>query len=362
MKYILPAIVLLTLTGAGCAAIGHNPQTGTPSNPTPSAPSSTVQANTTITYYISADSSTKYCNGADMNSADFKNALTKKVTTTVGGILSTQDEIINTLMEGAAAEGWNNAYTRVDSTTYDNGVVTLRPASGWAGSSIFMCAWQPFVEKNLQQFTEIKQVKWEYDGISAAGQGYYIVDDYLWHNGKKVFDQKIKDLANLPKDKKWTDYTSANEWFRYDDGNKLYIFIGMDTGVDAYTGNYIQINKDNNSGAVKFDSNLLGFNNFSVLSPDNSMFAYLKVDSWEKGDESIWVYNWQTKLNKKIFDIPSDETVLSCGDGCMLNSSLIYWTDANHVFVQTIKQESESKYSLDVQEKDKANLYNLKIN
>ncbi len=151
-KLILPLVFLVTM-GAGCATADQ-----------PIAATSTPQKlETTITYYVAqnADVRTQFCNGADMDSAGYKNAVATKQTKVVPGKLLTFEQIKAVLKAAAAVDFADSPYTLIDKTTFDNGVVTLHPAGGWAGSSIFLCAWKPFAEKQLEQFPEVKSVKWE---------------------------------------------------------------------------------------------------------------------------------------------------------------------------------------------------------
>lgn len=153
-KYFVPVIILLTL-GAGCAK--------QPSNDAPSGEGNAPKS-TPVSYYISPSQNdkTKFCNGGDMDSAGYKGALTTGVSTSVLGTLSTEDKIKVTLQKAVAVSGtFDEVYARTASTTFSNGTVTMYPAGGFAGVSIFMCAWQPFVEKQLEQFPEVKKIEWK---------------------------------------------------------------------------------------------------------------------------------------------------------------------------------------------------------
>lgn len=118
---------------------------------------------TTITYYLLAKSedSSKYCNGENMNSPAYKQALSKKMTKIVSNSLTVEERIKITLNLAAERQSFNQSYTRIASTTFANGILTMNSASGWSGVSIFYCAWKPFVEKNLEQFAEVKEIKWQ---------------------------------------------------------------------------------------------------------------------------------------------------------------------------------------------------------
>jgi len=124
----------------------------------PSAIKSTI-----ISYYIFDKKNTNetFCNGEDMDSAGFKSALTKKVNVTVSGNLTINERIIKTLSLASTANNFNKAYTRINEIVYKNNIVAMGSTDGWAGSSIFYCGWKPFVEKNLEQFSDVKKIIWD---------------------------------------------------------------------------------------------------------------------------------------------------------------------------------------------------------
>lgn len=127
-----------------------------------------VIKSTPITYFILEEKNTNetFCNGDDMDSIGYKAALTKKINTDVLGILTTEEKIIKTLSLAVDANSFDPSYARIKEISYKNNVVSMGPAEGWAGSSIFYCAWKPFVEKNLEQFTDVKEIIW--DAFPAA--------------------------------------------------------------------------------------------------------------------------------------------------------------------------------------------------
>ncbi len=122
-----------------------------------------IVKNTSITYYVLEKKNVNetFCNGADMDEVGFKAALTKQINVTVPGNLTIEERIIKTLSLAAVANSFESSYARVDEVAYKNNVVSMGPANGWAGSSIFYCAWKPFVEKNLEQFSDVKEIIWD---------------------------------------------------------------------------------------------------------------------------------------------------------------------------------------------------------
>lgn len=115
-----------------------------------------------ITYFIldKANTNQTFCNGNNMDSVGFKAALTKKIDINDFDDLTVEEKIIKTLSLAAAANSFSKPYTRIEEISYKNNIVYMGPVEGWAGSSIFYCAWKPFVEKNLEQFKEIKEIIW----------------------------------------------------------------------------------------------------------------------------------------------------------------------------------------------------------
>ncbi len=150
-------------------------------------------SDTSIAYYILEKNNTNetFCNGADMDSVGFKAALTKKINTTVPDNLTTEEKIIKTLSLAATANSFNESYTRVNEVSYKNNVVSMGPADGWAGSSIFYCAWKPFVEKNLEQFPDVKKIIWDVFPDAAPTQ----IVKIFFNNVK--FDPGLTDCSNV---------------------------------------------------------------------------------------------------------------------------------------------------------------------
>lgn len=152
MKKLFTTIATLVLLGAGCAPVVNSPP---------------ASASTTITYFVPPkDVQYTYCNGAEMDSAGYKKTLTQKVTKVVPGNLVTEEKIKTTLLlakTDTLAPRSSGEITNIASTTFNNGTVNLYPypEGAWAGVSIFACAWKPFVEKQLEQFPEVKKIEWK---------------------------------------------------------------------------------------------------------------------------------------------------------------------------------------------------------
>jgi hypothetical protein len=172
-------------------------------------------ATTSIVYYLldKPAGSPNFCDGENMDSVGYKAALTKKMTQTVPGNLAIEEKIRATLRLAVADSGsFGENYALTADTTFENGIVTMHSANGWAGSSIFYCAWKPFVEKNLEQFSDVKEIKWGSAEPSAVipnpdetsnwptytnpTVGYSIKYPTTWtENQSKVFEAGVSEEA-----------------------------------------------------------------------------------------------------------------------------------------------------------------------
>ena len=115
-----------------------------------------------INYYLPTEKTDKYCNGADMDSEGFRKTITYQFNEPKElKNLSRKQIIVLTLKTAAENSGFsifNNIdddYLKIISDT-----AYIQPIEGWAGISIFLCYWKPFIEVNLLQFPEIRNVVW----------------------------------------------------------------------------------------------------------------------------------------------------------------------------------------------------------
>ncbi len=160
---------------------------------------------TPITYYIldKINTNQTFCNGDNMDSAGFKAALTKKINIDVPNNLTTEEKIIKTLSLAAAGNSFNKPYTRIEEISYKNNIVYMGPVEGWAGSSIFYCAWKPFVEKNLEQFEDVKEIIW--DAFPAASPKKTVK---IFFNNTK-FDPGLTNCSKVYSVNRFIEPTSA---------------------------------------------------------------------------------------------------------------------------------------------------------
>lgn len=114
----------------------------------------------TITYLISKEDRTKYCNGADMDSAGYKKTIIIEATTTTTEADKTETELIKNTIIAATAGMCQNVMKQLDFKVA-SGTAYIPPIDGWAGMSIVMCSCKPEVEVNLLRIPGIIQVIWE---------------------------------------------------------------------------------------------------------------------------------------------------------------------------------------------------------
>jgi len=133
----------------------------------PAAPIISTTSVQQITYLVSPEDPTKYCNGEDMDSIGYQKTITHQESTSTPLANPSKLEIIKTVLNAATTGMCHDALNQAD-IREDNGVVYIPPFDGWAGISITMCSCQPQVEVNLLQIPDITKVVWSADnGVSS---------------------------------------------------------------------------------------------------------------------------------------------------------------------------------------------------
>ncbi len=115
---------------------------------------------TTLTYLSSTTDSTKYCNGVQMDSAGYKKTITVEHTTSTLENNPTPIQLVKETIH-AATVGMCRTVLDQLAITVENGVVTIPPIDGWAGSSIVMCSCKPLVETNVLRIPGISSLVWQ---------------------------------------------------------------------------------------------------------------------------------------------------------------------------------------------------------
>jgi len=115
-----------------------------------------------ITYLISEEDETKYCNGSATDDSEaYRKTLNKEIVTDISADNLTQEELVRetTLLAVAGTEMCQTAIEPLVFKIVD-GVVRIPPISGWAGLSVVMCSCKPRVEVNLLRIPGITKVMW----------------------------------------------------------------------------------------------------------------------------------------------------------------------------------------------------------
>lgn len=133
--------------------IGETKNPGNPSDQNPN-----------ITYLISKEEKTKFCDGNVMDSAGYKKTITTEVVSNVSKSGLTEDELVKETAILATDGMCKQALQQTDFKVTD-GVVEISPIGGWAGVSITLCTCKPQVEVNLLRIPDIKQVIWSSNGL-----------------------------------------------------------------------------------------------------------------------------------------------------------------------------------------------------
>lgn len=112
------------------------------------------------TVLVSEADSTKYCNGADMDSDGYRKTITKEEPFTPAAPSASDADRIRAVLAASTSNMCKTVMTGLDVTIKD-GVARIPPFGAWAGVSITMCSCKPQVEVNLLRLPGITSVVWE---------------------------------------------------------------------------------------------------------------------------------------------------------------------------------------------------------
>ena len=120
---------------------------------------------TSINFLVSTEERLKYCNGDVMDSEGFRKTITKTLVRDVTpASLSSAELIKQAIIAASEQENLTDVIAvENDFLRIINDTAYLRPIDGWAGVSIFLCAWKPLVEVNLLYLANIQKVVWVED-------------------------------------------------------------------------------------------------------------------------------------------------------------------------------------------------------
>jgi hypothetical protein len=166
-KILAPCLIIVgvcLLTGCLSKEIKFNePDTNSNKNSLPEVTDTVTPTGTEISYYLSTEDSLKYCDGNNMDSEGYRKTLTKKMIALVPGELTLKEKALKTIELADQAADNTLPYEDSNYIKIIGDTALIEPIGGWAGVSIFLCSWKPFIEVNLLQFPEIKKVLWVND-------------------------------------------------------------------------------------------------------------------------------------------------------------------------------------------------------
>ncbi len=113
-----------------------------------------------MTVLVSAEPSSAYCNGEQMDSDGYRKTLTREKPIHLPAEGASDTEIVRAVVD-AATEGMCQTVMRQLSYRIDAGTLHIPPFDGWAGVSITMCSCQPEVEVNFARIPGITRVVWD---------------------------------------------------------------------------------------------------------------------------------------------------------------------------------------------------------
>jgi hypothetical protein len=168
MKKILSSLALILTLALIAAACNFIPNQSKNLNLNQNQNTNNLQTN--LSFLTSKDEYIKYCNGADMDSEGFRKTITKTITITIPAINLSREELIKQSVVAASEQAQLDTAISIDQNFLKivGDTAYIRPIEGWAGVSIFLCAWKPLVEVNLLRFPEIKKVEWLNDPAKWA--------------------------------------------------------------------------------------------------------------------------------------------------------------------------------------------------
>jgi len=111
----------------------------------------------TLSYLISTETATKYCDGVNMDSTGYRKTITTEVVTKIDVSNMTPAELAKAIVV-AATTGQCQTVLQQNNITVEGDTVSIAPIDGWAGISITMCSCKPQIEVNLLRMPGIKKV------------------------------------------------------------------------------------------------------------------------------------------------------------------------------------------------------------
>lgn len=175
-----------------------------------------------------------------------------------------------------------------------------------------------------------------------AENEYNLVNGCLYKNGVKVLNYDLVSYSKIgyftydPGVKNGLDgdvlqYT--NEWFRFQNNNKLFIFLTNTApcGGCAYNGHYLEIDLASDRIQGKYQDGLYKYN-YTFLSPNKK---HAIVVDWDKNTikTSLYLYDFTNFSKRLIYTVPEDKSILE-SPYYLPPLDVIAWIDNKTVKIQ----------------------------
>ncbi|NMB48743.1 hypothetical protein GYA13_04925 [Candidatus Kuenenbacteria bacterium] len=153
---------------------------------------------------------------------------------------------------------------------------------------------------------------------------YTIINECLYKGGKRALDGNLYSYAS-------TDFygkkinceecgrgigEGIDEWFRFREGNKLYIFLygAAGCGGCVFNGPYLIIDLD--SDKIEGRNATLPFLPNLILLKDSRYGIEASWVAWQAEKIDLYLYDFvQAKRLKLLYTVPQDKTIIIEGDG-----------------------------------------------
>ena len=197
--------------------------------------------------------------------------------------------------------------------------------------------------------TEEKQIQ---DTIDA--NRFNIINGCLYDGERKALNYNLFAYTQTDFFTKKTDRIGeyADEWFRFEHNNKLYIYLNGAAGCGGciFNGPYLII--DLNSGLVEGKVADLPYLPYLVLSPNKKIA--IESDWDDSYITKLYLFDFlNNKRGKLLFEVPEDKTILIGGHGVFLSEGAIIWSNSSEIKIQLYEKSetgglAKSEYIKDI--------------
>jgi hypothetical protein len=178
---------------------------------------------------------------------------------------------------------------------------------------------------------------------------YNLINGCLYKDGLRVFDFDLSvyyktDFFGLNLESKFGESLtpgttqSTFEWFRFEDNNKLFIFLKNMAGCGgcAFVGHYLEIDLETEEIVGKYQDGLDNYFN-TILSPNKKRAITVY---WDKGSykTELYLYDFTNFSKKLITTISEDKAILYVGHGVQPEQGAISWLDDNTIALQLFEK------------------------